>query len=104
MASINGLPPSLIPGTNRTNRTNKVGKKGQVKKAQNKQSVGQPSKVANAVAHSIKQVDESQIHRAQVQYDLPEGNARKAMEQYMDIMNRAKKEELAQLLGVDIYV
>ncbi|MDW3642539.1 chromosome partitioning protein ParA, partial [Vibrio sp. 1291-1] len=47
MASINGLPPSLIPGTN---RTNKVGKKGQVKKAQNKQSVGQPSKVANAVA------------------------------------------------------
>ncbi len=101
MASINGLPPSTIPGTN---RTNKVGKKGQVKKAQNKQSVGQPSKVANAVAHSIKQVDESQIHRAQVQYDLPEGNARKAMEQYMDVMNRAKKEELAQLLGVDIYV
>ncbi|HCG7376563.1 chromosome partitioning protein ParA [Vibrio parahaemolyticus] len=98
MASINGLPPSLIPGTNN------VGKKGQVKKAQNKQSVGQPSKVANAVAHSIKQVDESQIHRAQVQYDLPEGNARKAMEQYMDVMNRAKKEELAQLLGVDIYV
>ncbi|MDW2167201.1 chromosome partitioning protein ParA, partial [Vibrio sp. 2099] len=43
-------------------------------------------------------------HRAQVQYDLPEGNARKAMEQYMDVMNRAKKEELAQLLGVDIYV
>ncbi|NMT19098.1 chromosome partitioning protein ParA, partial [Vibrio parahaemolyticus] len=24
--------------------------------------------------------------------------------QYMDVMNRAKKEELAQLLGVDIYV
>lgn len=53
MASINGLPPSLIPGTN---RTNKVGKKGQVKKAQNKQSVGQPSKVANAVAHSINKL------------------------------------------------
>ncbi|AYO15279.1 chromosome partitioning protein ParA [Vibrio owensii] len=101
MASINGLPPALIPGAN---RTNKVGKKGQVKKAQDKQPVGQPSKVANAVAHSIKQVDESQIHRTQVQYDLPEGHARKAMEQYMDVMNRAKKEELAQLLGVDIYV
>ncbi len=99
MVSINGLPPAIIPGAK---RTNKVGKKGQVKKAQDKQSVGQPSKVANA--HSIKQVDESQIHRAQVQYDLPEGHARKAMEQYMDVMNRAKKEELAQLLGVDIYV
>ncbi|MCA0935597.1 chromosome partitioning protein ParA [Vibrio alginolyticus] len=101
MASINGLPSSLIPGANRTNKTSK---KNQVKKSQTQQSVGQPSKVANAVAHSIKQVDESQIHRAQVQYDLPEGNGRKAMEQYMDVMNRARKEELAQLLGVDIYV
>ncbi|MCF7482604.1 chromosome partitioning protein ParA [Vibrio sp. J1-1] len=101
MASINGLPPSLITSAT---RTNKISKKNQVKKSQTKKSVGQPSKVADAVAHSIKQVDESQIHRAQVQYDLPEGNARKAMEQYMDVMNRAKKEELAQLLGVDIYV
>ncbi|WP_372378130.1 chromosome partitioning protein ParA [Vibrio natriegens] len=101
MASINGLPPSLIAGST---RTNKVSKKKQVKKSQIKQPVGQASKVASAVAHSIKQVDESQIHKAQVQYDLPEGNARKAMEQYMDVMNRAKKEELAQLLGVDIYV
>ncbi|MGP8306621.1 chromosome partitioning protein ParA [Vibrio sp. YIC-376] len=101
MASINGLPPSFITSAN---RTDKVSKKSQVKKARTKQPIEQPSKVANAVAHSIKQVDESQIHRAQVQYDLPEGNARKAMEQYMDVMNRAKKEELAQLLGVDIYV
>ncbi|MGR5068577.1 MULTISPECIES: chromosome partitioning protein ParA [Vibrio] len=101
MASINGLPSALIPGAN---RTNKVAKNGKVKKAKNNQPVGHPSKVANAVAHSIKQVDESQIHRAQVQYDLPEGRGRKAMEEYMDIMNRAKKEELDQLFGVDIYV
>ncbi len=101
MASIHGLPPSLVTGAN---RANKVSKKNQLKKTQAQQSVGQPSKIADAVAHSIKQVDEAQIHRAQVQYDLPEGNARKAMEQYMDVMNRAKKEELAQLLGVDIYV
>ncbi|WMO19078.1 chromosome partitioning protein ParA [Vibrio alginolyticus] len=99
MASINGLPPSLIPGAN---RTHKASQKKQVNKSQTNQPVGQPSKVANAVAHSIKHVDESQIHRAQVQYDLPE--SRKAMEHYMDVMNRAKKEELAQLLGVDIYV
>ncbi len=107
MASINGLPPSRGAGANLVsgaNRDNNVSQKNQVKESQTKQLVGQPSKVANAVAHSIKQLDESQIHRAQVQYDLPEGNARKAMEQYMDVMNRAKKEELAQLLGVDIYV
>ncbi len=101
MASINGLPPALVPGANRTTKTNK---KSQVKKSQQKQPVGQPSKVANAVAHSIKQVDESQIHRAQIQYDLPEGRARKAMEEYMGVMNQAKKEELARLLGVDIYI
>lgn len=101
MASIHGLPPSLITGANRAKQ---VSKKEQVKKAQIKQPLGEPSKVANAVTHTIKQVDESQIHRAQVHYDLPEGSARKAMEQYMDVMNRAKKDQLAQLLGVDIYV
>ncbi len=84
MASINGLPPSLVSGSNRTNKTSN---KNQVKKSQAKQPVGQTSKVANAVAHSIKHVDEAQIHRAQVQYDLPEGNARKALEQYMDVIN-----------------
>ncbi|EEY44479.1 hypothetical protein VMA_002545 [Vibrio mimicus VM223] len=39
-----------------------------------------------------------------MQYDLPEGRARKAMEEYLDVMNQARKEELAQLLGVDIYI
>ncbi|MDF5237719.1 chromosome partitioning protein ParA, partial [Vibrio parahaemolyticus] len=43
MASINGLPPSLIPGAN---RTNKASQKKQVNKSQTKQPVGQPSKVA----------------------------------------------------------
>lgn len=101
MASINGLSPSLITSSTRTNKTSKNKK---VKKSHTQQPIGHPSKVADAVAQSIKYVDESQIHRAQVQYDLPEGKARKAMEQYMDVMNQAKKEELAQLLGVDIYV
>ncbi|AUI85662.1 chromosome partitioning protein ParA [Vibrio azureus] len=101
MSSINGLPPGLIPGAHRTQKTQK---KQQTKKTESKSSVGQPSKVANAVAHSIKHIDESHLHRAQVHYDLPEGHARKAMEQYMDIMNRSRKEELAQLMGVDIYV
>ncbi len=101
MSSINGLPPSLIPGSQKTNKTSK---RQQVKKSDQKQPVGQPSKVANAVAHTIRHVNESEIHKAQVQYDLPEGRSRKAMEEYMDVMNQAKKEELAKLLGVDIYI
>ncbi|MDN3613480.1 MAG: chromosome partitioning protein ParA [Vibrio gallaecicus] len=101
MVSINGLPPSSIGNTQKTNRTNK---KNEVKKGDNKGSVGQPTKVANAVSHSIRHVQESDIHKAQLQYDLPEGRARRAMEEYMDVMNQAKKEELAKLIGVDIYI
>nr|AER30459.1 chromosome segregation ATPase [Vibrio mytili] len=101
MVSIKGLPPSLVPGAN---RTHKARKKKQVQTSQTEKSINQPSKVANAVAHSIKHVDESQLHHAHIQYDLPEGNGRRAMEHYMDVMNRARKEELAQLLGVDLYI
>jgi len=100
MVSVNGLPPS-IGHTQKTNRTNK---KNDVKKNDAKSPVGQPTKVANAVSHSIRHVQESDIHKAQIQYDLPEGRGRRAMEEYMDVMNQSKKEELAKLLGVDIYI
>ncbi|NOH79239.1 chromosome partitioning protein ParA [Vibrio sp. RE86] len=100
MVSINGLPPSL-PGPNKTNKT----KKNEVKKTEGKTPVGQPSKVANAVAHSIRHVNESDIHKAQVQYDLPpEGRGRKAMEEYLQVMTQAKRDELSQMMGVDIYI
>ncbi|WP_162063199.1 chromosome partitioning protein ParA [Vibrio taketomensis] len=101
MASINGLPPAIIPGSNKPNRINK--NKG-IGKSNAKSEVSQPSKVANAVAHTIRHVQESDIHRAHIQYDLPEGRSRKAMEEYMRVMNQAKREELMQLLGVDIYI
>ncbi|MCW8335125.1 chromosome partitioning protein ParA [Vibrio sp. SCSIO 43135] len=104
MASINGLPPSLVPNTTRTNKSNKANKKNEVKKGQASTSVAQPTKVADAVSHSIRHVQESDIHRAQIQYDLPEGQARKAMQEYLGVMNQAKRDELAQLLGVDIYI
>ncbi len=98
MVSINGLPANV----SNTNRTSKAKKNNGVKKGQ--EVAVTPSKVAEAVSHSIRPVNESEIHRAQVEYDLPEGKSRKAMEAYMDVMNRAKKEELTQLLGVDIYI
>ncbi|WGW01416.1 chromosome partitioning protein ParA [Vibrio sp. YMD68] len=101
MVSINGLPPSIVPGSTKTNKTNK---KNEVKKGQVNTSVGQPTQVANAVANSIRHVNESDIHRAQVQYDLPEGQSRKAMQEYLSVMTQSKRDELAKLLGVDIYI
>ncbi|ENC9835031.1 chromosome partitioning protein ParA [Vibrio fluvialis] len=99
MVSINGLPPARIPGAN---RASKAKKKNEASKGSSE--VAQTTKVATAVSNSIRQMDPSDIHRAQVQYDLPEGRSRKALEEYMDVMNQARKEELAQMLGVDIYI
>ncbi len=100
MVSINGLPPAAIPGSNRSNKANRQ----QVKKTETGTSVGQPTKVANAVSQSIRHLNESDLKQSNLQYDLPEGRGRKAMEQYMDVMNQAKREELNRLIGVDIYI
>lgn len=100
MVSINGLP-AAIPGLK---KANKASKQSKVNKSQSQQSTSQPSKVANAVAHTIRHVQESDLHKAQIQYDLPEGRSRKALEEYMRVMNQAKRDELIQLLGVDIYI
>lgn len=99
MVSINGLPPARIPGSN---RASKAKKKHQSENSGSE--VAQTSKVATAVSNSIRHMDPAQFQRAQVQYDLPEGRSRRALEEYMDIMNHSRKEELAQLLGVDIYI
>ncbi|WP_428771999.1 chromosome partitioning protein ParA [Vibrio sp.] len=101
MVSINGLPPSH---PSRVQRANKAKRKDEVKPNDQQAAVTQPSKVANAVANSIRSADPADIHRAQLQYDLPEGRGRKALEEYMDVMNQARREELAHLLGVDIYI
>ncbi|MCK6262034.1 chromosome partitioning protein ParA [Vibrio sp. ZSDE26] len=109
MVSINGLPPSIVPGSNKTTKTSKASKKSEVKKGQSstavgQTAVGQTTQVADAVSNSIRHVSESEIHRAQVQYDLPEGQSRKAMQEYLSVMTQSKREELAKLLGVDIYI
>ncbi|GAA5646633.1 MULTISPECIES: hypothetical protein [Vibrio] len=104
MVSVNGLPPASVPGNQRTNKAKKAGKKNNVNQAQGKTPAEQTSKVADAVSHSIRQVQPSDVHQARLQYDLPEGKSRKAMEEYLNVMNQAKREELASLLGVDIYI
>ncbi|MBB1312582.1 MULTISPECIES: hypothetical protein [Aliivibrio] len=99
MVSIQGLPPALIQ------KQQAVGKKNQVKKAGgDKASVSQPSQVAKAVTNHIKHLDASAYADSRLQYDLPEGRNRHAMEEYMDIMLQKRREELAQLVGVDLYI
>lgn len=98
MVTINGLAPTQISSSKKAN------KKTSLKKEQQQEPVVQTTKVATAVSQSIRHIKESELERAQVQYDLPEGQSRRAMEEYLDVLNRAKKEELAQLIGVDIYI
>lgn len=105
MVSINGLPStSTSRQTQKANRKKAVSKASTSQSSQSTTQSTQVTKVAQAVAHSVKQVSEADVQRAQVQYDLPEGRSRKALEAYMNVMNRAKREELEQLLGVDIYI
>lgn len=98
MVTIQGLPATTV------NRAQKAKKRGGVNKQQDKTGGAQATKVAEAVSHSIRHADAAEIHKAQIQYDLPEGSSRRALEEYMQVLNRAKKEELAQLVGVDIYI
>ncbi|MGR5177924.1 chromosome partitioning protein ParA [Vibrio parahaemolyticus] len=105
MVSINGLPSTPTSRqTQKANRKKAVSKASTSQSSQSTTQSTQVTKVAQAVAHSVKQVSEADVQRAQVQYDLPEGRSRKALEAYMNVMNRAKREELEQLLGVDIYI
>ncbi len=105
MVSINGLPS--IPNQRKTQKakTNKAVSKASTPSSTNATNqTTQVTKVAQAVAHSVKHLSGADVARAQVQYDLPEGRSKKALEAYMDVMNRAKREELEQLLGVDIFI
>ncbi len=96
MVSINGLPP-VISSTKKTSAKRK-------REASAEIPVDRPTPVAQAVSQSIRTVNEADIERATLQYDLPDGNARKALEEYMTVVNQSRKEELAQLLGVDLYI
>ncbi|CAH0526681.1 chromosome partitioning protein ParA [Vibrio hippocampi] len=103
MVSIQGLPS--VPTQRKTNKTNKASKNAVAQSSTVQQSnATQVSKVAQAVSTSVQQMSEADIHKARLQYDLPEGRSRKALEEYMSVMNRAKREELEALLGVDLYI
>ena len=98
MVTVNGLSPALVPNSS------KASQKGALAREQDAGQGAQATKVAQAVSRSVRHVAESDFAKAQVQYDLPEGSSRKAMETYMDVHNQERREELGQLVGVDIYI
>jgi hypothetical protein len=98
MVVINSVTPATVQ------QTKKLNKKRGVKPDKDKGEASQPSQLARAVSHSIRHADEADIERARVQYDLPEGHSRKAMQEYMHVFNQARRDELSQLVGVDLYI
>lgn len=108
MVSINGLPPSQIPASSRSQRANRTEKRKGVNATSAATSetaaVEQPNKVAHAVSTVIQQMDASALHNAQLHYDLPSGRGRQAMDAYLQVMTQAQRDQLKQLLGVDIYI
>lgn len=101
MVSINGLPPSIVPGSAKTGKTKR---KKDASNSESTEGIGKPSKIANAVSQSIRHVNESDIPDSGIQYDLPQGRSRQAMEHYLGVLNQAKRDELARLIGVDLYI
>ncbi len=103
MVSINGLPPSAgLPGPNRASKAQ--GQDNKPSSANEAKPSTHPTAVASAVSRSLKSVNEAELENNQIHYDLPEGKSRKALEEYFAVANQARKDELAQMLGVDIYI
>jgi ribonuclease HIII len=101
MVSIQGLPPPGISGASQTSKTRK---KSKVRPEQSDGANYEPTPVASAIARSIHTMEDAESLHRHVQYDLPEGKSRKALEAYYGVMSQARREELAQMLGVDIYI
>ncbi|MCE0492912.1 chromosome partitioning protein ParA [Vibrio salinus] len=103
MVSINGLPPSS--GLFRSNKASKAQRKDKKpSSADESKPATHPTAVAKAVANSIQPIDESELESSRIHYDLPEGKSQKALQEYYAVYNQAKRDELAQMLGVDIYI
>ncbi|MEZ9525480.1 chromosome segregation ATPase [Enterovibrio norvegicus] len=96
MVSIQGLPqPIQRPSTTRRKKSDN---------ASPSENTAKPSIVATAVSLGIRNPEMAQEAHQQIHYDLPDGKSRHALASYMDIKNQARREELAALFGVDIFV
>ncbi len=94
MTRINGLSHSPLP----------LSKARHEAKPENFEHTANRTAVAKVVSQQLRVVPEETIQQAKIEYDLPEGDNRQALEQYHQVFTQARREELAQLMGVDIYI
>ncbi len=103
MVSINGMSPTVIQNK-RVQKQKAVGKKKPVQTINGGKVIVVDSTKVATTTHQLKTLNASEYANARLQYDLPEGRSRKALEEYMDIMLQKRRDELAQLVGVDLYI
>ncbi|MFD2180083.1 chromosome segregation ATPase [Veronia pacifica] len=60
--------------------------------------------VARAVSKGLKNPEMAGDAYQQIHYDRPDGRGQNALASYHDVQNQAKREQLEDLFGVDIYV
>ncbi|WP_025674633.1 hypothetical protein [Salinivibrio socompensis] len=99
MVAINGVSS---PQTARPNQSRRPANHNKATRKQTPKT----TQVANAVRQRVDPVSVANAEQAQqqVQYDLPDGRGRQAMESYFAVLNQARREELMNLVGVDIYI
>jgi hypothetical protein len=93
MVSITRLPPSIHPQ-----------QKTQVSKPVNVVNNTQSAVIASGVLKPATSTDVILNARANIQYDQPEGINREALDSYLGVMHQNKRDELSNLVGVDLYV
>ncbi|MDP5253872.1 MULTISPECIES: chromosome partitioning protein ParA [unclassified Vibrio] len=98
MTSINGLPSSSIHGTQKSSQLRRK------KKTTSSVSDVSSSAIVKKNAIDVKNMAKAEDSAQAIHYDLPEGRSRKALQEYMGVLHQAKREELAQMLGVDLYI
>ncbi len=95
MNRITGLPQQPTP----------LSKAKRSKKSVSKtEGESRSTQVATVNTKPIRMASEERINQSRLQYDLPEGSARRAMQEYLKVASAARREELAQLVGVDLYI
>lgn len=102
MVSINGSTSPLLPNGGKSSKVSANSAKSESRAVAAVPS--SPNAVASAVALSVKAQKNADFQQSQIQYDLPEGKARKALDEYFSVMSQAQRDEISQMLGVDMYV
>jgi hypothetical protein len=96
MNRINGLPSQVTP-LPKSDRS-------KAQATHHAESDARTNQVMPLTSKPIRMASEDRINQTRVQYDLPEGSSRQAMQEYLNVANQSRRDELEQLVGVDLYI